>query len=160
MVSTVRLTRPRHPFEGRQLPVLGRMRRHGEVELLVVLPDGSKRLVPAAWTDLDRPPGAADAGDGPATLGSVPDLLGLSVLVSDLSARSADDREQAARKSPCKEDDRAACPAQSAAGPGSGTTPGHHRPAPRPAARRGGHAAGRPDRQRGRDDCRGSGGRG
>ena len=63
MVSTVRLTRPRHPFEGRQLPVLGRMRRHGEVELLVVLPDGSKRLVPAAWTDLDRPPGAADAGD-------------------------------------------------------------------------------------------------
>ena len=55
MVSTVRLTRPRHPFEGRQLPVLGRMRRHGAVELLVVLPDGSKRLVPAAWTDLGRP---------------------------------------------------------------------------------------------------------
>ena len=100
-MSTVRLTRPRHPFEGQPLPVLGRMRRHGEVELLVVLPDGSKRLVPAAWTDLDRPPGGRDAGGGPATLGSVPDLLGLSVLVSGLSARSADDGEQAARKSPC-----------------------------------------------------------
>ncbi len=132
MVSTVRLTRPRHPFEGQPLPVLGRMRRHGEVELLVVLPDGSKRLIPAAWTDLERPPGGTGAGGGPATLGAVPDLLGLSVLVSDLSARSADDREQAARKSPCKEDDRAACPAQSAAGPGSGTTPRHHRQLPAP----------------------------
>ncbi|MGA8249956.1 MAG: hypothetical protein ACLP3C_02315 [Mycobacterium sp.] len=27
------------------------MRRHGAVELLLVLPDGSKSLVPAAWTD-------------------------------------------------------------------------------------------------------------
>ena len=51
------------------------------------------------------------------------DLLGLSVLVSDLCARSAGSGEQAARKSPCKEDDRAACSAQSAAGPGSGATP-------------------------------------
>ncbi|MBV9206230.1 MAG: hypothetical protein JO037_12730 [Actinobacteria bacterium] len=158
-MSTVRLTRPRHPFDGQLLPVLGRMRRHGEVELLVVLPDGSKRLIPAAWTDLERPPGGTDAGDGPATLGSVPDLLGLSVLISDLSARSADGREQAARKSPCKEDDHAACPAQSAAGPGSGATPGHHRPASRPAGSRGGHAAGRPDRQGGRDGGRESGGR-
>ena len=149
MVSTVRLTRPRHPFEGQPLPVLGRMRRHGEVELLVVLPDGSKRLVPAAWTDLERPPGIPDAGGGPATLGSVPDLLGLSVLVSGLSARSADDREQAARKSPCKEDDRAACSAQSAAGPGSGTTPAIDTAAPRTPARGRGHAAGRPDRQGG-----------
>ena len=107
-MSTVRLTRPRHPFDGQLLPVLGRMRRHGEVELLVVLPDGSKRLIPAAWTDLERPPDGTDTGDGPATLGSVPDLLELSVLVSDLSARSADDGEQAARKSPCKEDDHAA----------------------------------------------------
>jgi len=59
-VSTVRLTRPRHPFEGQPLPVLGRMRRHGEAELLVVLPDGSKRLIPAAWTGLGRPPGGTD----------------------------------------------------------------------------------------------------
>ena len=86
LVSTVRLTRPRHPFEGQQLAVLGRMRRHGEMELLVVLPDGSKRLIPAAWTDLESPPGGG-SGDAPRTLGSVADLLGLSVLVLDLSAR-------------------------------------------------------------------------
>ena len=54
----------------------------------MVLPDGSKRLIPASWTDLDH--AAGDAGrDGPGTLGTVADLLGLSVLVSALSARSA-----------------------------------------------------------------------
>ena len=55
----VTLTRARHPFEGRPLPVLGSMLRHGAMELLVVLPDGSKRLIPAAWTDLE-----AGAGRG------------------------------------------------------------------------------------------------
>src|SRR5262249_8137332 len=81
------------------------------------------------------------SGD-PATLGSVPDLLVLSVLVSGLSARGADDGEQAARKSPCKEDDRAACAAQSAAGPGSGATPGPDRASSRRAGGRGLGAAG------------------
>src|SRR5205807_9077402 len=76
-ITAVTLTRRRHPFEGRSLRVLGSMRRHGAAELLVVLPDGSKRLIPAAWTDLEQPPGVTDAGDGLATLGSVPDLLGL-----------------------------------------------------------------------------------
>ena len=42
--------RPRHPLAGRELRVLGGMRRHGRLELLLVLPDGSKRLIPAAWT--------------------------------------------------------------------------------------------------------------
>jgi hypothetical protein len=155
--GTVRLTRPGHPFDGRILPVLGSMRRHGAVELLVVLPDGSKRLIPAAWTDLESAPGG-DRGGDPAALGSVPDLLVLSVLVSGLSARGADGGEQAARKSPCKEDDRAACSAQSAAGPGSGATPRPDRASSRAAGRRGGHAAGPPDREGGRDG-RGSGGR-
>jgi hypothetical protein len=163
-VTAVTLTRRRHPFEGRSLRVLGSMRRHGAAELLVVLPDGSKRLIPAAWTDLEQPPGGG--GDAAATLGSVPDLLRLSVLVCDLSARAAgrpdqaDRPEQAARKSPCKEDNRAACAAQSAAGPGSGATPRPDRPVPRPAASSGDHAAGRIDRESGRDSGRGNGGRG
>ena len=87
-MNTVTLTRRRHPFEGRSLRVLGSMRRHGAAELLVVLPDGSKRLIPVTWTDLEQP---ADGGDdGAATLGPVADLLRLSVLVSGLSARPAD----------------------------------------------------------------------
>lgn len=50
-MNTVRIIRPRHPFEGQLLAVLGSMRRHGARELLVVLPDGSRRLVPVSWTD-------------------------------------------------------------------------------------------------------------
>ncbi len=98
--GTVRLIRPRHPFDGRRLPVLGSMRRHGAAELLVMLPDGSKRLIPVAWTDLESQP-AGDSGGAPGTLGLVADLLRLCVLVSGLSARSTGRAEQAARKSPC-----------------------------------------------------------
>ncbi len=141
----VRLTRPRHPFEGQQLPVLGSMRRHAALELLVVLPDGSKRLVPASWTDLE-PAAGTDRSEGPQTLGTAADLLGLSALVSALRARSRQDQEQAARNPPAREDNRAACPAQSAAGAGSGATTGPDRPVSRPASRKGHHAAGGPDR--------------
>ena len=35
------------------MPVLGQRRRQGQLELLLVLPDGSKSLIPAAWTDVD-----------------------------------------------------------------------------------------------------------
>ena len=60
--------------------MLGRMRRHGAVELLVVLPDGSKTLLPAAFTD------AAPAAAEPAavTVGSVEDLIQLTVVVASL----------------------------------------------------------------------------
>ena len=68
------MTRVRHPLQGRSLRVLGGMRRHGAMELLLELPDGSKSLVPASWTDIEP------AGDGSgwlwlATLGSLADLL-------------------------------------------------------------------------------------
>jgi hypothetical protein len=153
-VTAVTLTRRRHPFEGRSLQVLGSMRRHGAAELLVVLPDGSKRLIPAAWTDLEQPAGGGD--DAAATLGSVSDLLRASVLVAGLRARAAGAQEQAARKSPSKEDNRAAYPAQSDAGSAPGATPGPDRPASRPAGGSGDVAAGPPDSQGSRS---GDGGR-
>jgi len=144
--ATAVITQARHPLEGRELRVLGWMRRLGRLELMLELPDGSKRLIPAEWTSQHDGP---DLGPGPGTgtLGGTADLLGLSVLASALSARSADGREQAARKPPAREDNRAACPAQSAAGPGSGATAGPDRPASRPAGRSSGHAASGPDRQ-------------
>ena len=89
-MTSVLVTRPRHPLQGRTLDVLGQMRRHGRVELLLVLPDGSKSLIPAAWTDL------GDDGNGPAeqvaalTLGSLADLLHADTLVSALRARGED----------------------------------------------------------------------
>ena len=47
-----------------------------------------------------------------ATLGSLTDLLQVCELVTGLSPREPQERGQAAGKSPCKEDSRAACPAQ------------------------------------------------
>jgi hypothetical protein len=143
------VTRERHPLAGRELRVLGGMRRHGRLELLLlVLPDGSKSLVPAAWTGWGQ--GNAAAGGGvpafTATLGRLTDLLAACVLVSALSARCQDGAEQAARQPPAKEDSRAACAAQSAAGSGSGATCHADSPASRRARRRGGHGAGRADR--------------
>jgi hypothetical protein len=143
--ATVAVTQARHPLEGRDLRVLGWMRRLGRLELMLELPDGSKRLIPAEHTSyqLEDP----DPGQGTGTLGRTADLLGLSVLVSALSARIAGGREQAARKPPAREDNRAACPAQSAARPGSGATAGADRPVSGGRRRSGGRAAGGPDRQ-------------
>ena len=58
-VTEVRVTRSRDVLEGQVLPVTGRVRRHGRVELLVVLPDGTSRLIPQAWTDNGDGDGAA-----------------------------------------------------------------------------------------------------
>lgn len=156
-VASVTVMRAHHPLVGQRLRVLGRMRRHGRLELLLELADGSKRLIPAAWTDQGGQSTQADAeqlcGSTTATVGSVSDLLAACGLVSALSARAAGDqaagdRGQAARQSPSKEDCRAACAAQSAAGPGSGATGDPVSPAPRRRRRGGDHAAGPSDRQR------------
>jgi hypothetical protein len=58
----VRVLRARHAWEGRSLELLGWMRRGGRLELIVVLPDGSHLMVPAAWTDLEPPTGPTEAG--------------------------------------------------------------------------------------------------
>ena len=88
--------------------------------MLLVLPDGSKSLVPAAWTDTDQ--SAVVGEQSMATLGSLSDLLHTCELVADLVGRELREQGQAAGKSPCKEDSRAACPAQSDARPTLGAT--------------------------------------
>ncbi len=118
------------------------------MELLLELPDGSKSLIPAAWTDAEQVAGEGDAGA--ATLGSLADLLHVCELIADL-------RGQAAGMSPCKEDSRAACPAQfdtrSAPGHDSGSAAGADG---RAIAGRRGHdrdyVAGQCDRQSGHDE--------
>src|ERR1700737_5344276 len=86
------------------------MRRHGVVELLLVLHDGSKSLVPVAWTDAK--PSGGDGEGVVATLGSLSDLLAVCGLVTGLSQREPHEQGQAAGMSPCKEDSHAACPTQ------------------------------------------------
>jgi Family of unknown function (DUF5372) len=159
-VISVMITRRCHPLEGQSLRVLGRMRRHGRLELLLELPDGSKRLIPQAWTDAEQD--ATTTSDGVATLGSLADLLSVCALVGELAARGLDAlgldapeldareleaRGQAARKSPSKEDFHAACPAQFDTRPAPAATGGVGRAASRGGVRRGDRAAGRRDRQ-------------
>lgn len=157
-MTSVRITRPPHPLRGRALRVLGRMRRHTQLELLLELPDGSKRWIPQAWTDAEQDTSTSE-GDGVATLGSLADLLAVCALVGELAARGLDGpgldgpgldgRGQAARESPSKEDFHAACPAQLDTRPASAATGGVGRAAAGNGARRGDRAAGRRDRQSG-----------
>lgn len=144
-MTSATITRAHHPLDGQCLRVLGKMRRHGRLELLLVLPDGSKSLIPAAWTDQEDSPTESVTH----TLGSLDDLLAAHALVTDLSTRTTDpiDQGQAAQQSPCKEDHRAACPAQSDPTPDPRATGHPDRRGSRTADRRGDRAAGRSDRQ-------------
>jgi len=84
--------RARHPLEGCSLALIGWMRRRRSLELILVLPDGSRALIPAAWTDLE------EAGEAPAagTLASPADLL-VARRVLDGLLRASEDDGQAAR---------------------------------------------------------------
>ena len=62
------------------------MRRRGRLELIVVLPDGSHLMLPAAWTDLRAPAGGPVAG----TLGSLEDLLAARRVLDGLLRVGAD----------------------------------------------------------------------
>jgi hypothetical protein len=115
--ETVRVVRPGHPLHGLDLPVWGRLRLRGVAMVVLVLPDGSKERVPAAWV-------GEGCGEDPAApvVAAAADLLRLLRVISGVPATAGNRAEQAARQSPGKEDDRAACTTQSAAGPGSGAT--------------------------------------
>ena len=118
--ETMRVVRPGHPLHGLDLPVWGRLRLRGVAMVVLVLPDGSKKRIPAAWAneggseDAGRPAAAAVAAAG--------DLLRLLRVISGIRVTAGNHAEQAARQSPAKEDCRAACTAQAAAGSGSGAT--------------------------------------
>jgi hypothetical protein len=87
-------------LEGRELAVMGWMRRRGALDLLVVLPDGSRALIAAAWTDLEGVAQPLATG----MLGSVEDLLAARRVLDGLlervvRAEQEDRGEQAAEGS-------------------------------------------------------------
>ena len=45
------ITRGHDPFEGQCLEVLRLARMRGRLLFVLILPDGSKSLIPAEWTD-------------------------------------------------------------------------------------------------------------
>src|SRR6202023_1063827 len=78
--DSLTITRESHAFEGQSLAVISSIRRRGVLLVLVVLPDGSRSLIPANWTDWNaeqawRTP-ADDAG-GAYDLGRLGALLHL-----------------------------------------------------------------------------------
>jgi hypothetical protein len=62
---------------------MGWMRRGGRLELILVLPDDSRALIAAAWTDLERRAQPEPAG----TVGSLEDLLAARRVLSSLLER-------------------------------------------------------------------------
>jgi len=95
----VTITRKRHAFEGQALAVISAIKRRGIHYLLAVLPDGSRSLIPASWTDWNMEPARQtppintdeDAHD----LGRIGDLLRLRNLVDALCNRHTE-------SAPCK----------------------------------------------------------
>jgi hypothetical protein len=136
------VARPGHPLHGLDLPVWGRLRLRGVAMVVLVLPDGSRKRIPAAWA---REGGENPAAPAAAVVAAAGDLLHLLRVISAIPATAGNHAEQAARQSPGKEDDRAACTAQSAAGPGSGATITAGQPAALAHRARRGRDRGTPD---------------
>ncbi len=65
------------------------MHRQGRLHLVLILPDGSKSLIPVDWTDLASPaqPQQVRSAQTAATLGSLEDLLHARALVDALLSR-------------------------------------------------------------------------
>jgi hypothetical protein len=86
----VRIIRPQHPFDGKALAVFGRRRYQGKPHLILILPDGSRSLIPTEWTDLDSSmPGSLVLPKQNTPLGFVKDLLHTRAVVDALLHRRA-----------------------------------------------------------------------
>ena len=88
--AQVRITRPQHPFDGTTLAVFGRRRYQGKPHLVLILPDGSRSLIPTEWTDLaSSPPGSLAGPKLNTPLGCATDLLHARAVVDALLNRHA-----------------------------------------------------------------------
>jgi Family of unknown function (DUF5372) len=90
--KSVVITRKRHPFEGRSLAVIHSIRRRSVRLVLVILPNGTRSLIPAAWTDWNtesaepRTPTSHISPD----LGRLDDLLRLRALINAFLSRPSE----------------------------------------------------------------------
>ena len=81
------ITRPHHPFQGQSLEVLRHARMRGRLHFVLILPDGSKSLIPAEWTDFNVTTCSPQNSE---LIGSLDDLLRLRGLVDALQRRGVD----------------------------------------------------------------------
>ena len=108
----VTIVRARHPFEGKSLAVLGTIHRHSRLHLVLILPDGSKSLIPADWTDIapTAQPQVSVPSNQTATLGSREDLFHARAVVDALLGRLARPKSEEADPTVTKEGILAAKP--------------------------------------------------
>jgi len=87
------ITRERHPFEGYSLGVIHSIRRRGVCLVLVILPNGSRSLIPVAWTDWNTEQSAGTSAGSTTNshtsrdLGRIRDLLHLRKIIYGLAGR-------------------------------------------------------------------------
>ena len=85
------IIRERHAFEGQKLAVISSIKRRGVLLILVILPNGSRSLIPASWTDWrgphDTDPSSAAADVHALALGKFDDLLQLRKVIDALQRR-------------------------------------------------------------------------
>ncbi len=81
------------------------MHRRGRLYLILILPDGSKSLIPADWTDFasETRPRQVLSVQATATLGSVEDLLHTRAITDALLNRLAAITSEAVEESPLAE---------------------------------------------------------
>ena len=101
----VTIVRTRHPFEGKSLAVLGSLHRHGQWNLLLILPDGSKSLIPADWTDVTPtlPSPRTVSSNQAISLGSLEDLFHARAIVDALLDRLTPTQNEVANSTAKKE---------------------------------------------------------
>ncbi|WXK24695.1 hypothetical protein IHE33_15210 (plasmid) [Mycetohabitans endofungorum] len=88
--ESVVVTRVGHPLEGQRLQLISRQLRAGELHLLLLLPDQSRGLIPANWTDL-----ASTTTPGTDALGSLDDLLRARLIIDALLRQSEQESNDA-----------------------------------------------------------------
>jgi hypothetical protein len=95
----VTVIRRRHAFEGQTLGVIHAIKRRGALLVLAILPNGSRSLIPAAWTDWrggDASPSDDDI-DHSSSVGKLGDLLALHKVIDEPAARRLEQLDEAAR---------------------------------------------------------------
>ena len=86
------IIRERHAFEGQTLAVISSIKRRGVLLVFVILPNGSRSLIPASWTDwidhhnTETSSSSDDVIHAPA-LGKFGDLLQLRKVIDALQRR-------------------------------------------------------------------------
>jgi len=90
--AEVTILRDHHPLDGKVLKVMGWMQRNGILHLTLLLPDGTRSLIPAAWTNLkltaaDNSPSPSSQSLAPPPIGSVLDLLRARTIIDALIQR-------------------------------------------------------------------------